>query len=314
MKSKSIGILIVGIVIGITTLACNLPFMATPTPFVFPTPDTTMTALFLPTGTVILPTSTPLQIIIETQLPTATAVPPTSAPTATTTSTKTPIPPTPVPPTHRSGPRTEAQYVKKQPAMDGGWGDWIADEYSSNAVVFGNEHWDDSDDLSSSYKVQWDEDYLYIAWKVTDDKYTQLSKKQNIYLGDSVEILIDTAVQYDYWQQWLDWDDYQIGVSPGNNEVGENPEAYLWYPTAKEGSLTKAIVGVKPTSTGYRVTLGIRWSTLGIDPYTGLRLGFAASVSDDDSNKGKDQQSMVSSTSKRILTDPTTWGDLILVK
>jgi len=204
--------------------------------------------------------------------------------------------------------------VKNQPAMDGGWGDWIADEYSANAVVFGGERWDDSDDLSSSYKVQWDEDYLYIAWKVTDEEYMQLSKGQNLYLGDSVEVLIDTAVQYDYWQRWLDWDDYQIGVSPGNNEVGENPEVYLWYPSSKAGTLTKALVGVKPTSNGYRVTLGIRWKTLGIEPYTGLRLGFAASVSDDDSKKGKDQQSMVSSTSKRILTDPTTWGDLILVK
>lgn len=314
MKTKQRGFIAIGAMVAFTVLACNLPFMATPTPFVFPTPDMTMTALFIPTESSVAPTSTPVQIIIETQPPTATEPPPTEEPTETPTSTKTPIPPTPVPPTHRSGPRTEAQYVKKQPAMDGGWGDWIADEYSANAVVFGENHWDGKDDLSSSYKVHWDEDYLYIAWKVTDDKYVQLSKKANLYLGDSVEVLIDTAVQYDYWQQWLDWDDYQIGVSPGNNEVGENPEVYLWYPSAKEGTLSKAIVGVKETGSGYRVTLGIPWKTLGIEPYTGLHLGFAASVSDDDSNKGKDQQSMVSSTSKRILTDPTTWGDLILVK
>ncbi len=312
MKIRQLKTIFVLLLAGTLVMACNLPFMATPTPFVFPTVDQTMTALFQPTATEA-PTSTPETVIIETVAPTATTEP-TAEPTDMPTMTASPIPPTPIPPTHRSGPQTEALYVKHQPQMDGGWGDWDADEYSANSVVYGWDDWKDSDDLSSSYKVEWDEDYLYIAWKVTDDKYVQESKHADLYLGDSVEVLIDTDVQYDYWQRWLDWDDYQIGFSPGRNEVGENMEAYLWFPTNKTGTLSKAIYGVKELSNGYRVTLGIPWKTLGVKPYTGMRLGFAASVSDDDSKKGGEQQSMVSSTSKRILTDPTTWGDLILVK
>jgi hypothetical protein len=312
MKIRSSAFIIILILISVIVMACNLPFMATPTPFVFPTVDQTMTALFQPTEPQE-PTSTPISVIIETALPADTEEP-TEEPTETPTQTPSPIPPTPIPPNHRSGPQTEALYVKHQPEMDGGWGDWDAEEYSANSVVYGRDNWKGSDDLSSTYKVQWDEDYLYIAWKVTDDKYVQESRHEDMYMGDSVEVLIDTAVQYDYWQRWLDWDDYQIGFSPGSNEIGERMEAYLWFPRSKEGTLSKAIYGVKKLSNGYRVTLGIPWKTLGVEPYTGMRLGFAASVSDDDSKKGGEQQTMVSSTSKRVLTDPTTWGDLILVK
>ncbi len=62
------------------------------------------------------------------------------------------------------------------------------------------------------------------------------------------------------------------------------------------------------------MTIGIPWKTLGVKPYNGAHYGFAASVSDDDSKHGGEQQSMVSSSPYRTLTDPTTWGDLVLVK
>jgi hypothetical protein len=306
---------IVIIVIGFVGLACNLPFMATPTPFVFPTPNLTRTALFAPTATPVPPTATQIP-------PTATPIPPTNTPVPPT-ATKEPIeidtsapvyPPPPVKaPDHRTEPHFEAQYVKEQPALDGGLGDWVAEDYSAKHVVYGADHWKNSDDLSSSFMVEWDKQYLYVAWKVHDDKYVQTQKHAYLYLGDSVEILMDTDVQGDYWTQWLSSDDYQIGISPGRNEVGENMEAYLWFPNTEAGTLTKTIIGAKKISGGYQVTAGIPWKTFGITPYEGMRVGFAASVSDDDSKSGGIQQSMVSS-SWRVLTDPTTWGDLELVK
>ncbi len=294
--------------------ACSLPFMATPTPFVFPTPDMTMTALFAPTAT-LEPTETEFPTITPTFTETAQPSPSEEPPTATMEPSKTPTlePYNPPPPAQRDGPYFEAQYVKHQPELDGGWSDWDTEIYAADLVVYGKDNWKGADDLSATFKVHWDEDYLYIAWKVRDDKYVQYSKGENLYLGDSVEVLVDTAVQYDYWNNWLDWDDYQIGISPGRNEPGENMEAYLWFPSGKARSLPKVIIGAVSTDNGYRVSAAIPWSTLGIDPYEGMRLGFAASVSDDDSKKGKEQQSMVSSSWRR-LTDPTTWGDLVLIK
>ena len=64
---KLLLLIILGI-LGIT-VACNLPVFATPEPFVFPTPDMTMTALFAPT---LVP-------------PTNTAVPDTATPNPTET-------------------------------------------------------------------------------------------------------------------------------------------------------------------------------------------------------------------------------------
>lgn len=312
MKNIKPGKWIILLIVGLVVMACNMPFAATPTPFVFPTPDLTMTALFAPTNTppptaTEQPTATPT----ETVMPTATPEPPTDTPEPTETEmVDEPLPPVP---SYRSGPYFEAQYVKHQPDINGSWSGWDAEEYSADYVVYGKSNWKNSDDLSSSFKVEWDFDYLYVAWKVSDDKYVQYSKKENLYEGDSVEILMDTDIQYDYWNNWLDWDDYQIGISPGRDEPGENMEAFLWFPSNKARVLTKAIIGAKSMDDGYRITVGIPWSTFGIDPYEGLHVGFAASVSDDDSKHGGEQQSMVSS-SWRILTDPNTWGDLVLVK
>jgi hypothetical protein len=213
-----------------------------------------------------------------------------------------------------NGPRIEADYTKKSLPIDGGWGEWPADYYTAGSVVYGSSNWKNSEDLYFDYKVMWDEDYLYIAWKVTDDNYVQKSTGENIYLGDSVEVLLDVYVPYDYWTNWLSGDDYQLGVSPGKGSPGSDPEAYLWFPVGKSGSKSKVLIGVKDYAEGYRISVAIPWSIYGIDPYAGQRFGFAVSVSDDDSAKGKQQQSMVSSSSRRILTDPMTWGDLVLVK
>jgi hypothetical protein len=307
---------VVILVIGFVGMACNLPFVATPTPFVFPTPNMTMTALFAPTATAVPPTTTQIPPTATPVPPTNTPVPPTETdePTQELVNNGPDYPPPPVyVPDHRSSPNFEAQYVKEQPALDGGLGDWSAEKYSANNVVFGAEHWKNSADLSSYFMVEWDKQYLYVAWKVHDDKYVQTQKHTYLYLGDSVEILMDTDVESDYWTQWLNSDDYQIGISPGRKAVGENMEAYRWFPNTEAGQLNKAIIGAKTISGGYQVTVGIPWKNFGITPYEGMRVGFAASVSDDDSKSGGDQQSMVSS-SWRVLTDPTTWGDLELVK
>jgi hypothetical protein len=49
-------------------------------------------------------------------------------------------------------------------------------------------------------------------------------------------------------------------------------------------------------------------------PVSGNHYGFALSVNDNDDPNKNVQQSMVSNVPGRHLTDPTTWGDLQLVK
>jgi hypothetical protein len=91
-------------------------------------------------------------------------------------------------------------------------------------------------------------------------------------------------------------------------------EGYLWYPTARAGSVTKIVLEAVLLDDGYRLEAAIPWSTFGVIPYVGQHFGFAFSISDDDQLGTTTQQSMVSTISTRKLTDPTTWGDLTLVK
>lgn len=311
MYPQKPGLWLVLLLIGISVTACTLPFMASPTPFVFPTPDQTEPVWFPPTDTPA-PTETtaPTAEPTLTSTATATEVPPTDTPEPTATE-KPYVPPPPK--DYRDGPYFDAQYVRNPPDLNGSWGDWDAEVYDIDIVHFGKDRWKNESDLSGLFMAEWDEDYLYLAWKVNDDKYVQYSKGANMYKGDSVEVLIDTDIEYDYWDTWLSNDDYQIGISPGRDEPTENMEAYMYFPAGKARSLSKVIIGVKPMDGGYRLTAGIPWSYLGVDPYRGMHLGFVVSISDDDSNHGGEQQSMASS-SWRMLTDPTTWGDLELVK
>ncbi len=318
MFQRKPGIRLVLPILFVSVMACSLPFMASPTPFVFPTqlasptPGQTLTVWFPPTDT-SEPTATPEPFIDATLNPTATVVTPSATPEPTATQKV--VQPYYPPPAqdHRDGPYFDAQYVKEPPDLNGSWGDWDAEVYDIDIVHFGKDRWKNSDDLSASFMAEWDEDYLYLAWKVNDDRYVQYSKGENMYKGDSVEVLIDTDIEDDYWDDWLNSDDYQIGINPGRDEPTENMEAYMYFPSSKARSLSKVIIGVKPMDGGYRLTAGIPWSYLGVDAYRGMHLGFVISVSDDDSNHGGEQQTMISS-SWRGLTDPTTWGDLELVK
>jgi hypothetical protein len=65
---------------------------------------------------------------------------------------------------------------------------------------------------------------------------------------------------------------------------------------------------------GYNAEIVIPWSVFGVTPAGGQHYGFAFSISDNDNPNQNAQQSLASSTPGRVLTDPTTWGDLALVR
>jgi hypothetical protein len=178
--------------------------------------------------------------------------------------------------------------------------------------VFGADKWTDAADLSGSLMAGWDNNNLYLAVPVVDNRYVQLTSGENLFLGDSLEVLLDANLPVDYYDRNLNGDDYQIGISPGNPQPGSNPQAYLWFPKSKAGGLSQVKIAAVPTSNGYIVEAAIPWSVFGISPVSGQHYGFAVSISDDDNADKAIQQTMVSNISKRILTDPTSWGDLTL--
>lgn len=314
---------------------CTLPGFSTPTPFSFPTPDKTMTALFEPTQAApatsaasAANTSTPKAVDTSTPEPTVTGeLDITDTPDVLDTPDGTEI--TFEGPSVRSGPSITADYLDKNLNIDGDLYEWDPPiQKVINYVVFGADKWTDAEDCSGTVVAAWDEDYLYIGVRVKDDKYVQEGKKEQMYLGDSIEILFDRYVSADYSLHTLSADDYQLGISPGqygittcmiiNGKVTtgctpQPPQAYLWFPKVDAGKKTTVKIGVLESGQGYQVEFKVPWSLLGVaNPSSGDHYGFAISINDNDIADTLKQQSVVSNVPGRFYADPTTWGDLYL--
>ncbi|HAF62653.1 MAG TPA: hypothetical protein DCK95_10060 [Anaerolineaceae bacterium] len=285
-------------------VSCNFPIsqQAEPTSL-FNQPAQTLTALFAS-----YPTQTPGES--QQVLPSATTAPDSSTPVSPTleeTST--------IQQMERSAQHVMAKYLSKKPVMDGDWGDWKQNTiaYPAYYIVYGLKDWDDDSDLEASFILGWDESFLYVGVKVKDEEYVQNASGELLFKGDSVELLIDTDLQGDFSSTSLNGDDFQLGFSPGKGTTSGKREAYLWFPAERQGSISDQVDVVSISTLGlYRVEIRIPWSVLQITPHEGMRLGFVFSVSDNDDATAIVQQSLVSNIASRKLTDPTTWGELIL--
>lgn len=341
LKKKFVGMVIIFVV----TVSCNLSTSVVeqpvPTTANTPTPENTATEPLPPTFPPPFepPTTTPRPTETPTETSTLTSVPPTSTYTSTLlpydpNATPTPPPTIPsgyiaprsqdntnpttylsptftiMPPTAR--PSTSITAVQFSPTIDGDWGEWPNAEVTSGYVVFGNANWVGGNDLDASVKTAYDANYLYIAVKVIDDMYVQKATGYQIYLGDSLEILMDADLTGDYDVKSLNDDDFQLGISAGLESIDGEKEAYLWYPQNIRGTRNQVAIASQRIDAGYMVEVAIPWSLFSITPAAGKHFGFAVSVSDNDNPAKSVQESMVSNVSTRKFLNPTTWGDLTL--
>jgi hypothetical protein len=298
--------------LGMVFLGCNLPTQEV----IFPS-GTPVAALPTETSVFIL-TQPPTQTLPPALTATPSSVPPTPLPTDTATAVPLPthtLTPTFLPtvtqtPMNRQS--SDAAYLASPPNMNGPWDDWNTTQYPLKFVVFKAVNWTGEEDLAAGYRVGWDGTYLYLALKVADDVYAQNESGAFMYLGDSLELLLSTTPYADSAASGLTSHSYQIGISPGREELGEDTEAYLWFPKAKEGRLKDIPIGVVSMPNGYRIEFAIPWSVFGVTPRRGDIFGFAISVSDNDDPDENLQQTMISSTKTRLLVDPSTWGLLTL--
>jgi hypothetical protein len=282
--------------------ACTLPGAASPTPFTFPTPNLTHTAIFAATATNTPPPPTLPPLESPTSLPaTATEL---GAATATTgpSPTQTPVPAEAV----------TAAYLSAPPVIDGSLADWSTSVYSvDRPLSYASTGWTGTADLSARYQLGWDVNYLYLAVERFDDLFAQVSTGRYLYRGDDVEIQFDADLAGDQSSTSLSSDDYQIGLSPGN--FGSRaPEAYLWYPRSREGALSSVNVKASQQGQGYILEARIPWTILNVTPKENDQFGFVLALSDNDQAGVAAWQSMIASVTGRRLADPTTWGSLVL--
>lgn len=323
MSREIRSILVIGTLL-IGVLACNLPGSGQLIFSNTATPDFTMTALFAtlntPTpGQMIAVTDTllpgPSQTAVATNTVTATATNTSQPVTPSNTplpATSTPLPPVPVVLPQRDNGTFVIPYMYQRPALDGSWNGFSSPVFSANTLVYRLSTWTGPEDLSSSFRMGWNTQYLFVAAKVRDDKYVQNSTGSDIYKGDSIEILMDTDLYGDFYAQQLNYDDYQLGISPGYPDTNGEKEAFLWFPRDIAGSRSQVKIGSDMWQNGYRVAAAIPWNVFNVIPYAGEHFGFVFSVSNDDNPSNAEQDSMVSSDPGRHLTNPTTWQELVL--
>jgi hypothetical protein len=213
----------------------------------------------------------------------------------------------------RTGPSIQSFFQIVAPVIDGDPSDWDSTLYPLNNLVFGTEFYAGDKDLSGEFKMGWDQDFLYAAVIVRDSKFVQNSIDAQLYQGDSLEILLDTDVTTDFFDDTISDDDFQLGFSPGNLNDDGSPEGYIWTPREKSGVLTKMVMASRLTEDGYVMEVGIPWAVVDVPPTANLHLGFLLSVSDNDSPGMSVQQSVVSFGLERQLHNPTTWHDLYLL-
>jgi photosystem II stability/assembly factor-like uncharacterized protein len=243
----------------------------------------------------------------------------TAMPGVTPTSTSIPVPSSS--PASRSGPSVTAGYVNDPPVIDGILDEWSQTRYDVAIVTFGKDNWSGSADLSGKAMYAWDEEHLYITARVYDDVHMQGAVGEDLFMGDGIEFLLDRNVSEDFYSQVLSTDDYQVGVSSGapadmgySDSLPVEPDAYLWYPREDERSLPDVEIEVVYVDDGYKIETAIPWSVLGITPKAGMNFGFAFSISDNDNLDMNIQQTLMTDVANRRLTDPTTWGNLKLIK
>ena len=316
-------------------LACNVPGQEVVSEPVV-TPNLTMTALFSPPINIATETLTHQKVVTSTgeasktpspsPTPTETATPTTSS-TVTTlpswtpqsggsvyvvTATTAPTSASLTAPCYRSVETFEAPQVSNV-WIDGNWAEWGSTQYWAWNVVYGAGSWISVADLGGNFVVGWDSQYLYLGMSVTDERYVQNQDGDGMYKGDSVELLLDVDLCGDFYSTSLSGDDYQIGISPGKPGVNDEEEVFKWYPRPAGGISSISNTATSTFTGGYRVEAAIPWSAFKItDPKAGDTFGFAFSVSDNDDTQEDKQESMVSGVATRHLTNPTTWGTLIL--
>lgn len=307
MTAARRAVLAVWLVLALAALACASPLA--------PGPDTSATVIAVstsvaktraaqasPNATVLAPTpggDTPTPLITNPTVPPATIINASATPSG--------------PRVRPNGPTIHAARALTTIVIDGNLGEWAALPNIIDTAVYQPVHWAGPADQSAVFALAWDDGNLYLAAHITDDVHVQTQLGELIFEGDSLEVLLDADLAGDFDTTTLSGDDFQLGLTPGENKIG-GPDAYLWFPHSAAGRPANVTVAAyqDETGTGYYLEAAIPWALFNASPAAKQTYGFALSASDNDTPDTAEQQSMISTSPVRRLANPTTWGTLML--
>lgn len=242
----------------------------------------------------------------------AAASPLPAPPTVVNAPTPTPNLPTPTP---LVADAATAVRLSQTPIIDGSLDEWPqAAPILSAYRVYQDQVWDGSDDVTAVWRLGWDDANLYLGVTVRDNVHVQTQTGNQIFRGDSIDMQLDTERDGDFAPE-VSPDDYQITFSPGNfNNI---PASAFRFQGTDDNRMLDAIghtirVASQQTEDGYIIEAAIPWSDVNVTPSTGLTLGAALNVTDNDSPGTAVQEAFYSHVSTRTFRDPTGWGTLTL--
>lgn len=232
---------------------------------------------------------------------------------ATDDATNTPDPTNTPPPEGRSGnglnfaiPRCGGEI--QVDGDDGDWGFYRGMVVTHGEPTFGDGEWQNTADLHGESRQCWTDAGLYLVMVVTDDIHVQTESGIRAWQGDEVEVLFDSDMLGDYYEDETNDDDSHFGLNPGNFD-GIAPVGVQYVPDQNEspGILVAARrpIGV---GAGYTLEALIPWRLTGITvPQANTPYGMCIAVSDNDHINTSQQDTMVSHCTELLTPDPTTW-------
>lgn len=184
----------------------------------------------------------------------------------------------------------------------------------SNKQIAQFESWDQTDDLTATWRFLYDENFLYGYVLVEDDKIVQDNTDPlYLYYGDSIELHIDTSND---GAETAQTDDFQYLFSPGNFQ-GNKASLFRYRGDGQQMAIewgTKAEVVSFPTPTGYTISFRIPWYDVKLprNPAPETEFGLSLVVNDKDTDIPEQQEVVYSNVATHKWSRPSTWGKMML--
>ncbi|MBO9703467.1 MAG: T9SS type A sorting domain-containing protein [Sporocytophaga sp.] len=184
-------------------------------------------------------------------------------------------------------------------AIDEVWNDPLIESISATKILVGTVA--NSNDLSGTAKIMWDNTNVYVLAVVTD----------NVKTNDSPNSFEDDAVEF-----YFDINNDKA-TTYGANDV---QYSFGWNDGGVVGALPsgRSIEGVSfnsvSTSNGYIVEASIPWSTLQGTPIKGQNIGIDFMINDDDDGSGRDKKLSWNAAEDNAWQDPSLFGTAVLAE
>ena len=180
-------------------------------------------------------------------------------------------------------PKINCKKALKPMVIDGDLSDW----WSISAIAFDPDRWDDGEkpgavDRSASFKISWDDNYLYFACSATDSDMVQTSNDGMIWKQDSVQLGFNFDLN-DYSSAGYDDNDCELGFAA--SPVGNISWRWQSSKGLSNGNMDKAKLSIRRIFGKTIYEAAVPWSELAISKAeNGVTFGFSVLINDVDAN------------------------------